>query len=186
MAKPVVLPRSQRERLSWRFHELLDTVEDGPEARAQFADMILRELGVSWWRRRGTVKRLIGQLPAERDEIDMNDLLALLEPLLPLQWLDDVQVVPGAAAGEFRSRLLQLLGGEGRSALPKDVAARIMELVTATVGERLDPALLPEAEMALKELLISQLWRCNDAAARGRLAKDVLFQLKTRLKLDLG
>jgi len=186
MVSKIVLRRSARDSILWHFHVLLDSVPEGKAGQGEFVEKILTQFGVAEHRREKLVARICESLPDDLHDVDMTDVMRTFENVLPIEWDDDLIAVGKDSAAEFERAVLRILERRTPAQLPKEVTSLLIQELTQIVGPALDQSLLPRISEAIENLLVSNLWRTKDDAARERLTRRLLYSLKDTARLEFG
>jgi len=173
MSSPIVLRRSSRQAILWDLHRVLDEVADSRAPRRRFVEKFLERLRIA----PGEAKRLVAEISARLPEdianadVGMDAYLRVFEELLPIAWHNDMAVARAGHRDALRQRLRAVLDGTQYPASPRAVSAEMVAAARELLGPTLDDAALPGVTAALEALIVSELWRCRDEAARTLLAE---------------
>jgi hypothetical protein len=185
MTTKVVLRRSAREEILWNFHVVLDSVGEGEAGQADFVEQMLSRFGVPQEKLAWLVGQVCEALPHDLHGVDMTELMSAFERTVPIEWDDDLSAVGAHASADFERSVLGILTVRTPAELPKEVTTQILRELARVVGA-LDEKLVARAAEAIEELLVQELWRTKDDAARARLKDRLFYALKTTARLEFA
>jgi hypothetical protein len=170
----------------WYFHVVLDSVEEGPRGREEFVRRILEEFGVSCSSMRNAVSRVCRKLPLDLGDTDMVEILAVFEETVPIEWHEDVTIVPRELGMECREVLLRILVERPRGTVPKVVTAQMIGELARVLGARLNTEALTRLRDAIEERLINDMWRSLDLASQEQLADRLMYSVRNEGRLTFA
>lgn len=178
------LPLSQRSRIVWDLHCILDEVQGGWSwtRRARFAKRVITQFGVQGPAAASGARTLKAWLPADLDELEMSALLDALETIVPFAWHDDRVHVPARLRAELVDGCTRILEHVARPSFPKVVTGDIVRMSREVLGE--DVLAQVDLSERLEAVLLTNLWRCpGDERA---LAERIVDDIETAAKLAFG
>jgi hypothetical protein len=123
-------------------------------------------------------------LPEDLGKVDMVQMLDIFETATPIEWHDDQVVVDADRVTELRRALQRLLAERTPDILPKALTEQVLAQADRILGPASNSNLLPPLRTTVENLLVYELWRTRDHAARDQLVERLMYSIRTMARLD--